>query len=61
MENVITFNDHLEYFMAIWYNLWPFGIVSVHLVYFLRFCMFGPIKIWQPWLTAIVSYVCRIW
>jgi hypothetical protein len=25
MENVI-FYDHLEYFTAIWYNLWSFGI-----------------------------------
>jgi hypothetical protein len=34
MVNVGTFDDHLEYFMAIWYNLWPFGIVFGHLVYF---------------------------
>jgi hypothetical protein len=27
--------DHLEYFTAIWYNLWPFGIVCGHLVDFL--------------------------
>jgi hypothetical protein len=42
-------------FTAIWYNLWPFGIVCDHLVYFLRFGMFGPIKIWQPssrWWTS---------
>jgi hypothetical protein len=26
------FYDHLEYLTAIWYNLWPFGIVCVHLV-----------------------------
>jgi hypothetical protein len=37
MENVGTFNDHLEYFTAIWYNLWPFGIVCGHLVYFSSF------------------------
>jgi hypothetical protein len=41
-----------KYFMTIWnmlrYNLWPFGIVRGHLVYFLRFGMFGPRKIWQP-------------
>jgi hypothetical protein len=34
--------------MAIWYNLWPFGIVCGHLVYFSHFGMFGPRKIWQP-------------
>jgi hypothetical protein len=25
MENVGIFYDHLEYFKAICYNLWPFG------------------------------------
>jgi hypothetical protein len=34
--------------MAIWYHLWPFGIVSGHLVYFSHFGMFGPSEIWQP-------------
>jgi hypothetical protein len=33
---------------AIWYNAWPFGVVCAPLVYFSRFGMFGPIKIWQP-------------
>jgi hypothetical protein len=36
MENVGIFNDHLEYFRAIWYMLWNV------------FGMFGPRKIWQP-------------
>jgi hypothetical protein len=53
MENVLRFYDHLEYFMAICYNLWPFGIVCGNLVYFLRFGMFGPRKIWQPWSGAV--------
>jgi hypothetical protein len=35
-------------FMTIWYNLWPFGIVCGHLLYFSQFGMFGPKKIWQP-------------
>jgi hypothetical protein len=26
--------DRLEYFTAVWYNLWPFGIGCGHLVYF---------------------------
>jgi hypothetical protein len=34
MENVGIFYDHLEYYMAIWYNLWPFVIVCDHLLYF---------------------------
>jgi hypothetical protein len=39
------------YFMTIWNNLWPFGIICGHLVYFPRFGMFGPRKIWQPCCT----------
>jgi hypothetical protein len=34
MVNIGIFYDNLEYFMAFWYNLWPFGIVSGHLLYF---------------------------
>jgi hypothetical protein len=34
MVNVGIFYDHLEYCMAIWYNLWPFGIVCGHLLFF---------------------------
>jgi hypothetical protein len=34
MENVGVYYDHLEYFAAIWYNLWPFDIDCGHLVYF---------------------------
>jgi hypothetical protein len=48
MENVFIFYDHLEYFMAIWYILWQFGIVCGQLVYFSYFGMFGRRKIWQP-------------
>jgi hypothetical protein len=33
--------------MTVWYNIWPFGIVCGHLVYFSRFGMFGTRKIWQ--------------
>jgi hypothetical protein len=47
MVNVGIFYDHLEYFMAIWYNLWPFGIAIC--IIFPNFGMFGPRKIWQPW------------
>jgi hypothetical protein len=49
MVNVGIFYDHLQHFMAIWYNLWPFGIVCGHLLYFPQFGMFGPRKVWQPW------------
>jgi hypothetical protein len=37
MENVVIFFAHLEYFMAILYTLWQFGIVCGHLVYFSPF------------------------
>jgi hypothetical protein len=33
-KNVFIFHDSLEYFTAIWYKLWPFGIVCGRLVYF---------------------------
>jgi hypothetical protein len=33
MGNVAIFYDHLEYFMAIWNILWPFGIFYGHLEY----------------------------
>jgi hypothetical protein len=49
MKNVGIFFDRLEYFTAIWYNLWPFGIACGHLLYFSKFGTFGSRKIWQPW------------
>jgi hypothetical protein len=52
MGNVCKFYDHLEDLTAIWYNLWPFGMVCGHLVYFSRFGMFVPRKIWQPCSSA---------
>jgi hypothetical protein len=53
METVLIFYNNLEYFMAIWYNLWRFGEVCGHLVYFSLFRMFGPKTIWQPLCTVI--------
>jgi hypothetical protein len=49
MVNAGLFYDHLEYFKVIWYNLWPFGTVCGHLLYYSQFGMFEPRKIWQPW------------
>jgi hypothetical protein len=34
--------------MAIWYNVWPFGVVCGPLVYFSVLVGLGPRKIWQP-------------
>jgi hypothetical protein len=44
MENVVIFYDNLEYFMAIWHNVWQFGIVCDYLVYFFPF--------WYVWTKA---------
>jgi hypothetical protein len=43
---------HLEYFIAIWEILWPFGTFFVHMVHFLQSWYHAPRKIWQPWLQA---------
>jgi hypothetical protein len=59
MVNVTSFYDHLEYFMAIWYNLWPFGIVCGHLLFFSQFGMFGPREIWQPCKGYLKKYCYR--
>jgi hypothetical protein len=49
MVNVVIFYDHLENFMAICYNLWPFGIVCGNLLCFTNLVhIFGPRKIRQP-------------
>jgi hypothetical protein len=47
MENVGILYEHMEYFTAICYHLWPFDIVCGHLEYFSQFGMFGPRNIWQ--------------
>jgi hypothetical protein len=60
IENVGIFYDHLIYFTAKLYILCPFGIVCVHVVYFSRLGMFGPRKIWQPWL-AFLNWPDLVW
>jgi hypothetical protein len=47
MENVVIYSCLSEYFMVTWHNVWQFGIVCGHLVYFSHFGMFGPRKIWN--------------
>jgi hypothetical protein len=56
MVNVGIFFDHLEYFMAICYNLWPLGAVCVHLLYIF--------PIWYVWklvknLATLEGMRCR--
>jgi hypothetical protein len=55
MENVGMFCDHLEYFTAIWYNLWPFDIICGNLDYCSPFVIFGQRKIWQPCYLQILQ------
>jgi hypothetical protein len=56
----------LVYFMTIWYNLWPFGLVCGHLVYFSHFGTFGARKIWQPCcspmpINTLANYLGQHW
>jgi hypothetical protein len=57
LENVDIFYGHLEYSTAIWYNVWPFGIICGHWGYFSRFGMFGRTKIRQPCIAQQIAYV----
>jgi hypothetical protein len=54
MENVGIFYDHLEYIIAIWYNLWPFCIVIWS---FFQFGMFGQKKSGNPDTNQSISNV----
>jgi hypothetical protein len=49
MENVCKFYDHLEYFTAIWYKLWPFGLVRGHLLYVVCGHLVYFFPIWHVW------------
>jgi hypothetical protein len=42
-------------FWSFWNNLWPFGIVCGHLVYFSRFGRVWTKRIWQPWDEAALQ------
>jgi hypothetical protein len=65
MQNVDIFYGRLVYIMTFWYNIWPFGTVCGHLVYFSRFGMFGLRKmatlLWSPTTRnlckAVVAFV----
>jgi hypothetical protein len=56
MENFGIFYDHLEHFMAILCNLWPFCIDCGHMVYFSPFWSVVPRKIWQSCLHQCFSH-----
>jgi hypothetical protein len=51
IKNVGIFYDHLEYVMAICYNLWRFDLVCHHLVYFLPF--------WYIWTKKNLATLLR--
>jgi hypothetical protein len=55
---VVYFMTICNIFIVIWLNLWPFGIVSGHLVYFSHFGMFGPINL--ATLPAAVSTFSKL-
>jgi hypothetical protein len=48
MQNVVIFYDYLEYFTAIWHNLWPVGIVCGHLVYVF-------VTFWYVWIKKTLA------
>jgi hypothetical protein len=48
IEDVGIFYSLLVYFVAIWSNLWPFGIFYGYLVCFSRFGMLYPVKSGNP-------------
>jgi hypothetical protein len=52
MEDIGTFFGHLEYIMAIWYRLWPFGIVCLHPPVLVNYIYAVPRKIWQSCLQV---------
>jgi hypothetical protein len=52
MENAGIFYGHLEYFLVIWYMLWPFGSLS--------FCYIVSRKIWQPWTVCTILTCWKI-
>jgi hypothetical protein len=60
MEDVGIFYGLLVYFTAIWYILWPFGILVGYWVYFLPFGYVVARKIWQPWLSSPKISTCSV-
>jgi hypothetical protein len=55
MEDVGIFYDHLVYFTAIWYIMWPFGIFYGYLEKKFPFWNVEPRRIWQPCLSHVGS------
>jgi hypothetical protein len=52
MENVGIYYAHLEYFTAIWYNVWPLVINCGHLVYFFQ--------LWYVWTKKNLATLVRM-
>jgi hypothetical protein len=55
MDGAITLIVPLDYFIAIWYVLWPFGTFKVNWYKFSPFWYVAPSKIWQPCFGAICT------
>jgi hypothetical protein len=58
---LLYFMPILEYFVDIWYILWPFGKFYLHLAHFFRFWYHAPRNIWQPLFRFHwISYSARL-
>jgi hypothetical protein len=53
MENACIFYGHFEYFMVIWYILWPFGNIVVIWYVFRHFGMLCLEKSGNPALNSV--------
>jgi hypothetical protein len=54
MWNVGKFYDQLDYFTALWYILWPFGIICVRLVYLV-------FRFWYVWTKKNLATLVWRW
>jgi hypothetical protein len=53
---ILVFFGHFVYFTVKRYILQKFGTFCGHPVYFFPFWYVAPIKIWQPWLGAMIIF-----
>jgi hypothetical protein len=57
----------INFFITIWYSMWPFALLSCHLLYFVVICyifltlVFLLSKIWQPWESEQVKRFLKNW
>jgi hypothetical protein len=64
MENTGIIYGHLEHLTAIWYTLWPFGILNGYLVYFPSIGKLSEEKSGNPgqdWANFRLLGYCSLW